>query len=43
MSATTLPRLLEAHPRTTGVLFAVALLLVQAGNVLAGGGAKVGP
>ena len=36
-------RLLEAHPRAAGVLFTITLLLAQAGPVLAGGGAKVGP
>lgn len=36
-------RLLESHPRAAGVLFAVTLLLMQAGSALASGGSMVGP
>lgn len=34
---------LADHPRMTGVLFTMLLLLVQAGQVAAGGGAYSGP
>ncbi len=34
---------LADHPRMTGVLFTMLLLLVQAGQVAAGGGAYNGP
>lgn len=38
MSDTPFVRYVASHPRLTGVLFAVALLLVQFGPVLAGDG-----
>lgn len=34
---------LAEHPRMTGILFTMLLLLVQAGQVAAGGGAYNGP
>lgn len=34
---------LAEHPRMTGVLFTLVLLLTQAGQVAAGGGAYSGP
>jgi hypothetical protein len=34
---------LAEHPRMTGVLFTMLLLLTQAGQVAAGGGAYSGP
>lgn len=39
----TVSSFLAEHPRMTGVLFTSLLLLVQAGQVAAGGGAYSGP
>ncbi|QLD87838.1 hypothetical protein HWV07_01805 [Natronomonas salina] len=39
----TVSEFLAAHPRMTGVLFAMFLALAQAGQVAAGGGTYHGP
>ena len=39
----TVSSFLADHPRMTGVLFTMMLLLVQAGQVAAGGGTYNGP
>lgn len=41
--SSTVSSFLAEHPRMTGVLFTMMLLLVQAGQVAAGGGAYSGP
>ena len=41
--ASTVSSFLAEHPRMTGVLFTLVLLLSQAGQVAAGGGTYNGP